>query len=190
MRVKIANVIQSCEEDLSFVASCRKPIFLIGMMGSGKTTIGKVLAQVLQRNFIDMDSEIEGQKHMTISEIFAKYGEKYFRNKERGLLKQLVLIDNAVISCGGGVFTFQRNIDLINQHGIAIFLNVDIKIIEKRLKNDVKRPILLQGSPSEILEKRLKFYNQAKVVLEIKKNNVQGISTNCIKALVNYLKEA
>ena len=170
------------------IKNCNMPIFFVGMMGSGKTTIGKGIAQILGFKFIDMDTIIEANEKLTIKEIFEQNGEAYFRKKEFELLQEIVKKKNVVISCGGGVFTFEENIKIINENGVSVFLNVDAEILQKRLKHDTTRPMLKNGnSVFEILQKRLPFYKQAKVIVEFKKSEVKNNVLQCIESLNSYL---
>ena len=98
-------------------------IILVGMMGAGKTTIGKELLNVLKDyTLIDMDSEIENREKMKISEIFEKYGEKHFRELETNLLKELSKNQNQIISTGGGVFEKEENRNILKETGTVFYL--------------------------------------------------------------------
>lgn len=177
------------KEKLKSIASLNIPIFFVGMMGSGKTTIGRIVAQTLDYNFLDMDSRIEIAEGMSIKKIFEEMGENYFREKEMKMLNNLTKKTNTVISCGGGVFTFEDNIQTINGNGISIFLNVSHQILEKRLTNDKKRPIL-KGTQSvaEILEARMPFYKKAQITVDITKSDIKTNVIQCIEALDQYTK--
>jgi len=98
-------------------------VFLIGMMGSGKSTIGRILSSVLDKEFIDMDSEIERVKGMSISEIFEKEGEKEFRRLEKNLLKELVRSDEIVVSTGGGLILDKENRQILKGEN-AVYLRL------------------------------------------------------------------
>jgi shikimate kinase len=140
-------------------------IVLCGFMGSGKTTVGKQLAELTGRRFVDMDDYIEQASGMTIKEIFLKYGEDDFRKREREACRLLSLEQNLVIATGGGAMTFPENVEIIKKTGDIIFLDVPLDIILKRLENDGTRP-LLAGSDKEtaakkLFEKRLPLYRSA-----------------------------
>ncbi|KAF2955072.1 shikimate kinase [Marinitoga sp. 38H-ov] len=135
------------------------PIFLIGMMGCGKTTIGKVLSEILNKRFIDLDEEIEKKENMKISDIFSKKGENYFREIESNLLFQMKDND-AIISTGGGIILKKINREFLKKYK-TLFLYVPIEEILERV--DIKnRPLLKNGKNKlfEIWEDRKDLYNQ------------------------------
>lgn len=149
-------------------------IFLIGFMGSGKTSVGKKLANKLEREFCDLDRFIEEKEGKSISEIFREIGESGFRELESMYLRELANRQNAVIALGGGTPCFSDNIEFIKSNGISIYLKLDESILVGRLRtNKTKRPLIAKKSDQEIsdfvretLEKREPFYNQANHVLE------------------------
>jgi len=121
----------------------KKHIFLIGFMGSGKTSIGKLLARQLNYNFLDSDRTIEAQENATIQEIFDTEGEAYFRELERKLLLNSISLENpTVFSTGGGMPIYNDNISLMLANGWVVFLDISLGKIYFRLKNDKKRPLL------------------------------------------------
>ena len=140
------------------------------MMGAGKTTIGKLLAEDLRLSFIDLDQYIELKEKKNIPSIFAEKGEEYFREKEKEFLVEVSTFDNVIISTGGGCPCFFDNITIMNQSGITIFLNVPKDEIFTRLvRKKESRPLLSTKSDEEIkafidktLAQRLQFYKQAK----------------------------
>jgi shikimate kinase len=149
-----------------------KRIFLIGFMGSGKSTIGKKLATKLGYDFIDMDAYVEQQEGRAITDIFKSDGEAYFRVLEQNALKALCAMDKVVVSTGGGTPCFFDNIEVMNKAGYSVYLNVEVEKIIGRLKNATeKRPLLAHLSPSELekeIKERLKvrepFYNKARMI--------------------------
>lgn len=145
-------------------------IFLIGYMGSGKTTIGKLVARKLNYNFIDMDAYIETKQFKTISQIFAEQGEEKFRLLEQKYLQEVAEFNNVVISTGGGAPCFFDNIKYMNNNGLTIYLKYSAEELAQRLggTNVAKRPVLgnRQGNDliqfiAEGLAKREEFYSQA-----------------------------
>jgi len=108
-------------------------IFLIGFMGSGKTTVGQKLARRLGYSFIDMDMQIEKESSMSINQIFKELGEDGFRRREHDLLLRIIRMDNVVVSTGGGVPCFDNNMELINQNGMSIYLKMTPESLVKRL---------------------------------------------------------
>ena len=126
-----------------------RPIVLIGMMGSGKTTIGKKLAMDLNLSWVDTDLYIENTKHQSISSIFETQGESYFRDCETNALQQLIN-HPGVISTGGGIIVRQENRQLLTEHTLVIFLETEITTLIKRL--DINNRPLLQN---EMIETKL-----------------------------------
>lgn len=131
-------------------------IYLIGMPGSGKTTVGKKLAEKLGFNFIDLDAEIEKNALMFIDDIFEKYGEKTFRDLETEALINVSQLDNQIISTGGGIITKKDNKSYFN--GVVIYLNTELDVIEKRIKNDFPRPLLKEKSLDQLFNERMMSY--------------------------------
>lgn len=145
-------------------------------MGSGKSTIGKLLSDQLKLDFIDLDKYIEHETGKSITEIFAQNGEAGFRVMEHDYLKKVVTKDNMVVSLGGGTPCFHNNIDLINKNGTSVYLDVDLDVLTKRLskeKND--RPLIKNLNDTELksfiernLEKRETIYKQASIIIKVK----------------------
>ena len=154
-----------------------KPVFLIGFMGSGKTHWGGRLADYFQRNFIDLDQFIEKEEQLSVQQIFEKYGEEYFREKEALALRRLIDENNLLISCGGGAPCFHDNIKFMNEAGFTVFLEAAPKfLLQNIMKEPQARPLLNHMSEAEMLffvEKKLAernaFYQQAKLVLNAEK---------------------
>ncbi|MBX2946567.1 MAG: shikimate kinase [Cyclobacteriaceae bacterium] len=144
-------------------------IFLVGLPGSGKSTFGKQLAEALQLPFIDLDKEIEQACGMPVAEIFASKGEPWFREQESVTLRTIVGKDHSfVMATGGGTPCFHGSMELMNQAGTTIFLDIPLNIIEQRISEVEKsaRPLFKsERSVSEKLqqlyEHRLPFYQQA-----------------------------
>lgn len=142
------------------------PIILCGFMGCGKTTIGKRIARLSNLKFIDMDDYIVNKAGMTITEIFEKYGEDYFRDLEHNACKDIALMKGVIVAAGGGALTFERNIKALKEHnGKIIFIEVPLNEIAKRLKGDKSRPMLNQENKDkamrELYEKRYPLYKAA-----------------------------
>jgi shikimate kinase len=146
-------------------------------MGSGKTTIGKLLAAKLKYKFVDLDSEIESAQGMEISQIFSKMGENSFREMERDTLALLIKKENQVLSVGGGLPCFQNNMKTMNVNGITIYLKMSAEAILTRLlqlpeTSRLSRPLLANKTNDQLsefikatLQKRESFYNQANIVV-------------------------
>lgn len=137
-------------------------IYLIGMMGCGKTTVGIKLADKLHLNFFDLDAVIEKQAEMSIPEIFQQFGEAYFRKLEqRGLLK-VSKQSNSVVSCGGGIVLNQENIDVMRNTGTIVYINRSIDTIIKNVDHS-QRPLLknAEHKAKEIFKQRKALYEKS-----------------------------
>ena len=126
-------------------------IFIVGPMASGKSTLGKKLAQTLEIDFLDTDNEIEKKAGAEISWIFEVEGEDGFRERESKALQKSVEKDNVVISTGGGIVTIEENRDLMIAKGKVVYLKTPIEIQLNRTENDKKRPLLSQDSREKTL---------------------------------------
>ena len=120
-------------------------IFLIGLMGSGKTTIGKLLSKRLDKLFFDSDQVIEERLGVKVPLIFEYEGESGFRERESNVLKDLVAKKNIILATGGGVILSSKNRELLSSNGVVIYLKADYENLAKRMENDKSRP-LLQGT--------------------------------------------
>lgn len=117
-------------------------IFLIGFMGSGKSTVAKELCKMLDAKLVEMDERIVEEQRMSINDIFAKYGENHFRDIESHLVEEIAREGNAVVSCGGGVVVRDKNVATMKERGKIVYLTADPKTIYERVKDSTNRPIL------------------------------------------------
>jgi shikimate kinase len=155
-------------------------IYIIGMPGSGKTTIAKYLAKELNYTYYDLDAMIEKEALLFIEDIFEKYGEETFRRLETEALEHIPQ-GNLVIACGGGIVTKKQNKTLMD--GLKIYLDTDLDVIKKRLSNDYQRPLLKKKTLEQLFDERyLKYQDFADVVVS---NNVEIDTT--VKVIMNYL---
>ena len=140
----------------------KKTVVLVGMMGAGKTAVGKALAARLKVPFLDSDAEIEAAANMTIAEIFERDGEAFFRDRETEVLDRLLEDACGILSTGGGAFLSERNRRLISQKGVAIWLNADLTLLWNRVKHKNTRPLLRTSNPrqtlSNLYDKRVPIY--------------------------------
>lgn len=150
-------------------------IFLLGFMGSGKSTLGKKLANKLNQPFFDLDVVIETKENKTITQLFEEKGEEYFRALEHQTLKELISENSQfVLSLGGGTPCFKNNMQLINANGKSVYLKYNVGILHSRLVNaKTKRPLLQGKSDEELkqfinekLTEREIFYKQAQFIIE------------------------
>ena len=144
------------------------------MMGCGKTTVGKALAESLQLEFVDIDKEIEIAENMTISEIFAQKGELFFRKIEKNILQKFANSQNIVLSTGGGIVEDEENLKFLNENFYTIYLKTSSEELFDRIKNDNTRPLLKTDNPKKTLENLLKkrennYQKAQKIVISDKK---------------------
>lgn len=156
-----------------------KTIVLIGMMGSGKTTIGKLLGEKLTLRSIDIDVIIEQNEKRTISEIFQNEGEKYFRNIERETIKKIFTNKDLIISLGGGAFEDQLTQELLLKNSTVIYLKTSPNVILERIKNNTNRPLLKNQMTVEkiqsIILQRQKNYELANITILTDNKNTDKI---------------
>jgi shikimate kinase len=140
-------------------------IYLVGFMGTGKTSVGCALAKSKKWNFVDLDELISLKQQRSISDIFAKDGEPYFRKVEKKILQEVSTQKHFVVSCGGGIVLDKENIKLMKQTGKIICLSASAKEIFKRVSGNSKRPLLAGNDPLKRIELLLKmrapYYLQA-----------------------------
>ena len=170
-----------------------KNIVLIGMMGAGKTYIGGKLAKLLAHfSYVDIDEEIEKGQNLTVSEIFEKYSEDYFRMLETSAIKRFSALKNQIISTGGGAFENPENINALKENGVIFYLRAPFDELFKRLEGQNNRP-LLKGSFSaqtikDLLKKREKNYLQADFVIDTNQKQAYTILDDILKEYDNYVK--
>ena len=153
-------------------------IYLIGMMGSGKSTVGKTLSEKMHKPFIDLDSEIEKGTGKNISEIFDIDGEEQFRKMETKQLKQY---SESIVACGGGIVLKDENREFINENGIAILLLATMGELTQRLSNSGNRPLLADDNTEEALtklwlERQLHYLNTADFTIETDGKNPEQLT--------------
>jgi shikimate kinase len=149
-------------------------IYLVGYMGSGKSTLGRRLASHAGWHFIDLDKYIEERNCRTVPQIFALEGEEIFRLKERKALEEVSEFDNVVVATGGGAPCFFDNMELMNRTGITVFLDIQPEILAKRLlTSKTERPLIKGKSKKELeefiaenLSRRRPFYEQARLRID------------------------
>lgn len=147
----------------------KKTIVLVGMMGAGKTAVGRALAQRLDVPFLDSDHEIEAAANMSIPEIFARDGEPFFREKEHQVIARLLKEECGVLSTGGGAFMAERNRLVMSESGVSICLQADLDVLWKRVKGRDTRPLLKSADPyqtlSDLYHARVPIYALADVIV-------------------------
>ena len=183
-------VVQSTPETLKEKLGGRN-IFLIGMMGSGKSQTGPVLAKMINYAFVDTDDVIEKASKQSISSIFKKDGEKVFRDVEKQVLKEISQHHSLVIATGGGLVTLPENWGILHQ-GIVIWLDLDLKRSIKRLESDKKQRPLLIGDDlaenfSQIYESRKPMYLESDLRIEVEDQSPYEVATMIAEHLPSIL---
>jgi shikimate kinase len=153
-------------------------ILLVGMMGAGKTTVGKSLASYLNKTFIDSDHEIQKRTGVKISVIFEIEGEAGFRKREAEMLRELLKINNIVLATGGGVILNKENRELLKQNGTIVYIRATVDDLWNRTRHDKSRPILqtldLQAKLAELYDQRDPIYREtAHVIVESGKQSIR-----------------
>ncbi|APE28937.1 shikimate kinase [Aurantiacibacter gangjinensis] len=170
-----------------------RPLVLVGMMGVGKSTVGRKLAQALQMQFTDADDEVEKAANMAIREIFEQFGEDYFRDGERRVIARLMDEAGAgcVIATGGGAFVQEETRDLILENAIAIWLDADIETLVERVSRNDRRPLLSDGDPRTVVTKmrsdREAAYARAPIQVESNRGPHNVAVARILEALDEWL---
>tara|TARA_Y100000768_G_scaffold187973_1_gene140817 strand:- start:52 stop:564 length:513 start_codon:yes stop_codon:yes gene_type:complete len=151
----------------------KENLVFLGMMGSGKTSIGSMISEKLKLDFIDIDREIENELGLSIKKIFEKKGENYFRKFEEKITLQKLKLNSVVISLGGGAFTNKNIKKEVMKNHLSFWLNWSDKILLNRIKNSRKRPLAFNATDNELIDlikKRSNIYSKA--LYEIKCDNL------------------
>ena len=169
--------------------SVSKSIVFVGMMGAGKSAIGRTLAERLSLPFVDSDGAIEAAANLKISEIFEKFGEPFFREKEMQVVRRLVEGDLQVLATGGGAYSQAETRTIIDNAALSVWLNADLETIWNRVKGKTHRPLLQTENPRKVLEdmmeKRLPDYQNAAVHITVDaENSIDDTTDLVIKQLL------
>ncbi len=176
-----------------------KPIFLVGFMGCGKTTLGKALAPELGCTFIDLDIHIETRYHRTVKQLFAERGEDAFREIERNVLREIGEFNDVIVGCGGGTPCFYSNMEYMNSVGTTVYLEASVDCLLERLSIPTaksRRPILADKTSQEMrqfiadtLNLREKWYRQAHIKFNAEQlDNIEEIKLTA-QSLASKIKE-
>lgn len=164
-----------------------RAIVLVGMMGAGKTAVGRRLARTLGWPFKDADAAIEAAAGTTIANIFAEIGEPAFRAKERQVIARLLNGERMVLALGGGAFMDPQTRALIREHARSIWLRADLDVLVRRTARPGKRPLLAKGDPREVLacllEQRTPIYSQADLIVDSGRGAVGAVVDEVLAAL-------
>jgi shikimate kinase len=170
-----------------------RSIVLVGMMGAGKTSIGRRLASLLHIPFLDADAEIEKAANLTIPEIFEHYGEAHFREGEQRVVARLLAGGPAVVATGGGAFMSEETRTRCRENGISIWLKVDAPVLLDRVRKKGNRPLLDRPNPDEVvqrlLEEREPIYGLADILVASRDGPHQSVVAEIVAALDRHLGE-
>jgi shikimate kinase len=168
----------------------RRAIVLVGLMGAGKTSVGRRLAEKLNLPFVDADHEIALAAGKSIPEIFSDHGEDYFREGERRVITRLLEDGAQVLATGGGAYMNSETRERIRDHGISIWLKADLDLLLKRVSKRNDRPLLQQDDPAKVLQRlmdtRYPVYATADVTVESRDVQHGQMVNEVIKALANW----
>lgn len=168
-----------------------RPVVLVGLMGAGKSTVGRKLAALLHTDFVDADEAIEQAAQLKVSEIFEQFGERYFRDGERRVIARLIEEGHGVIATGGGAFVSDDTRALILDRAIAVYIDCDIDTLVERTGRRDNRPLLKGGDPKEILtrlhEEREPAYAEAPIRIDSRKGPHLDTALSIIEAIERWL---
>jgi shikimate kinase len=166
-----------------------RPVVLVGLMGVGKSTVGRRLARRLGLPFVDSDSEIEDAVGLPAGEVFERYGEHDYRDGERRLVARLIDGEVRVIATGGGVFVDPRTRALLNERAITVWLDAPIDVLAERTARRDTRPLLKNGDPKDTLERLAKFEREAYAQAHIHVKSGDGAHKDVVAAIVQALDD-
>jgi len=168
----------------------RRSLVLVGLMGCGKSSIGKRLAARLALPFVDADEEIERVAQMSISEIFAEHGEAFFRDREAKVIARLLSAGPQVLATGGGAFMAPETRGRIRESGISIWLRADLSVLMRRVGKRDSRPLLKAADPEtvmrELIAARYPVYAEADITVESRDVPHEAIVTEIVEALAGH----
>ena len=168
-----------------------RPVVLVGLMGVGKSTVGRRLAKRLGLPFVDSDSEIEGAAGLSAAEVFERYGEKDFRDGERRLVARLIKGAVRVIATGGGAYVDPRTRELLNDRAITIWLDAPVEVLAERTARRDTRPLLRTADPKQTLERlseeRRPSYAEAHIHVRSGDGAHKDVVDTIIRALEDFL---
>lgn len=169
------------------LSSEKKTITLVGLMGCGKSTIGKRLARFLDLPFIDLDNYIEESAGLSVTEIFEKHGEAYFRDLELKTINKIIDGQQVILATGGGAFINDSIRKLIKEKTISVWINADLPTLLERVSRKNNRPLLEGGNKEEILkgliEKRYPIYEQADITVNTTRGTHEVVMQRIIEAI-------
>ncbi len=169
-----------------------RSIVLIGLMGAGKTTIGRRLAKKLKMPFADADTEIEKAAGKTVPEIFDEHGEQYFRDGERRVIDRLLNEHPRILATGGGAYMNEATRTAISKNAVSVWLKADFDLLMKRVRRRSNRPLLKTDDPEavmhKLIEERYPVYGEANIVVESEDVPHDQIVVACMQSLARHLR--
>ncbi len=169
-------------------ASWGRSIVLVGLMGVGKTCVGRKLATRLGLPFVDADAEIEAAADCTISEIFERYGEAYFRDGERRVIARLLNGEPCVLATGGGAFMDPQTREEVAERGCSVWIQADLDLLVRRTARKATRPLLRQGDPRSILARLKQERDPVYAQADIHVTSGEGPPEETVDAIVAALE--
>jgi shikimate kinase len=170
----------------------RRSIVLVGLMGAGKTTIGRRLAHYLTIPFTDADAEIEAAAGKTIAEIFTDHGEDHFRDGERRVIARLLESGPQVLATGGGAYMNDETRGNIRKLAIAVWLRADLELLLERVRRRTDRPLLNTSDPEAVMrrlmETRYPVYSQADIVVDSRNASHRAVVCDVVRGLARHLR--
>jgi shikimate kinase len=167
-----------------------RALVLVGLMGAGKTSVGRRLAEKLEIPFVDADHEIEVAAGKTIPEIFSDHGEDYFREGERRVITRLLENGKQVLATGGGAFMNAETREKIKGHGVSLWLKADLEVLLKRVAKRNDRPLLQKEDPAIVMRRlidlRYPVYAQSDIIVESRDVQHGQMVNDVIKALAGF----
>lgn len=170
----------------------QRPVVLVGLMGAGKSTIGKKMASMLELPFFDLDTEIENVSRMSVTELFASYGEPEFRDLERRVMQRLLEGGSMILATGGGAYMNEQTRENIASAGISVWLNAELDVLMERVLRRHDRPLLKNDDPRAVMQKlmteRYPVYATADLSIMSRDEKREVIAQEVITLLLNHLR--
>ena len=186
------NTLKDCIATINARLGARS-IVLIGLMGAGKTTVGRRLAQRLELPFVDADHEIEQAAGKSIEDIFAEDGEDFFRRGEERVIARLLENGPQVLATGGGAWMNENTRRRVREHGISVWLKADLEVLMERVSRRPGRPLLKAAAPravmQKLMEERYPVYAEADIIVESRNRPHHVMVNEIIRALCEQLAE-
>lgn len=168
----------------------KRNLVLVGLMGAGKSAIGRIVAQQLGLPFIDTDTEIERVSRMSISELFAAYGEEEFRALETRVIKRLLRTGPRVVSTGGGAFINEKTRKQIERGGVSVWLSADLDVLWERVNKRDHRPLLKTENPKQtlqdLMDKRYPIYGLADITVQSRDVRKEVIANEVLTSVIEH----